>query len=202
VTPGPDEPVAPAPTSTDYTDVVLIASGDGPRGESFEGAWFSVAGEASSIVPLNSSGSFPMVADGYRGMGARVTGTVGAADYASLGHVMYRGSDLFDASAYDGISFYAKGSARLQVSVALAQENNDPSYGLCEDDVSCYNYPSKTISVGTEWTRCVVLFEELAPNPDLPPLPVTPDRIKHWQFGMPSGAFDFSLDELYFVTKP
>lgn len=200
-TPTETEPdPAPAPDATEYEDVQLIASCSGSRGEVYNGAWFAIAGPTSSIVPADSSGTFQMSSGGFDGTAAHVTGTNGEGDYATLGHVMYLGSALFDASAYAGISFEAKATAPLSVGVALAQENNDPSYGLCVDDVSCYDYPRITLEIGTSWQRFVVLFSELKADPSLPDLAVTPDRIKHWQFEMPAGDFDFWVDDLYFVN--
>lgn len=182
-----------------YTDAQLITSCSGPRGEVYDGAWFAISGEQSSIVPTDSSGSFPMSSGGVTGTAAHVTGNVAATDFASLGLVMYFGSAIFDASAYDGISFQAKAAAPLVVAVALAQENNDPSYGLCVEDVSCYNYPQVMLEIGTEWTRYVVPFAALTTDPSLPKLPTTPDRIKHWQFSFQTGDFDLWVDDVYFV---
>ncbi len=199
-----DVAVTDEPVQSSYVEVELISSCSGPRGENFDGAWFAGAGPDSSITPEDSSGTFPMTSGGYAGTSARVVGTVAPGDYAHVGHVMYRGSELFDASDYDGISFYAKAGAAINVRVELAQENSDPFYGLCVEDVSCYNNPALTIAVGTEWTRFVVPFAALTTNPDLPALAVTPGTIKHWQFAMPVGDFDFWLDDLYFVqaTSP
>ena len=183
----------------DYADAQLIASCDASRGEVYDGAWFAVAGPYSSISPADSSGSFPMTSGGYIGTGAHVTGSVTSGDYAQIGHVMYRSSVLFDASAYDGISFYARAAAPLAVKVGLAQENNDPSYGLCVEDVTCYNYPASVVNVGTEWQRFVVPFSALASDPGQVEVAPTPGTIKHFQFSMPPGSFDFWIDELYFV---
>lgn len=183
-----------------YDDVDLIADCSGPRNLLY-GAWFSVAGPSSSIVPADSSGSFPMSADGYVGKAAHVTGTVAAGDYAQLGMNMLLGSDLYDASAYDGISFWAKSPAPLIVEVKIAQKNNDPSYGVCETGITCYKYPHTPIAVGTTWTRYVVPFASMVsdPLPDGGLVPVTPEAVKHFQFSMPVGVFDFWIDEVYFV---
>jgi hypothetical protein len=195
----PSEPPDDVIDEASYTDVQLITECSGSRGEVYDGAWFAISGEQSSIVPTDSSGSFPMSSGGVTGTAAHVTGNVAATDFASLGLVMYFGSAIFDASAYDGISFQAKAAAPLVVAVALAQENNDPSYGLCVEDVSCYNYPQVMLEIGTEWTRYVVPFAALTTDPSLPKLPTTPDRIKHWQFSFQTGDFDLWVDDVYFV---
>jgi hypothetical protein len=83
--------------------------------------------------------------------------------------------------------------------VGLAQQNNDPTYGLCTEDVTCYNYPSVVVNVGPEWTRFVVPFSVLRSDAGRVEVAPTPATIKHFQFGMPAGSFDFWIDELYFV---
>lgn len=145
-----------------------------------------------------TGGEFPVEGSGYSGTGCHISGTMASGDYAHIGHNMYRGAALFDASGYDGISFYARAPSSISVMVGIGQENNEPSYGLCETDVTCYQYPGVTLSVSTEWTRYVVPFSDMQSSPpDL--VPVTPARIKHFQFSMQPGAYDFWLDELYFV---
>ncbi len=81
-----------------------------------------------------------MSAGGYAGSAAHVTGTAAAGDYVQLGVNMCYASDLFDASAYDGFSFWAKAATTLPIQVKLAQENNDPQYSLCDATGSCYLY--------------------------------------------------------------
>lgn len=183
-----------------YSDVELIADCSGPRNLMY-GAWFSVAGPSSSIVPADSSGSFPMSAGGYAGSAAHVTGTMAADDYAQLGMNMLLGSDLFDANAYDGISFWAMSPTGLSIQVEIAQQNNDPTYGVCTTDITCYQYPRTPVAVTPTWTRYVVPFSSMVsePLPDGSLVPVTPAAVKHFQFSMPVGSFDFWIDEVYFV---
>jgi hypothetical protein len=184
-----------------YSDVMLITSCSGSRTEICDGAWFAVAGASSSIQPADSSGSFPMSDGGYAGTAAHVTGTVAAGDYAQLGMNMCYGSDPFDASAYDGISFWAKAATTLPIYVKIAQENNDPHWTYCEKTGSCYYYPKLAVTIGTTWTRYVVPFSALVadPQPDAGPVPVTPAAVKHFQFSFQPGAFDFWIDEVYLV---
>jgi hypothetical protein len=140
-----------------------------------------------------------MTSSGYIGSAARVFGTMAEADYAHVGHNMYRGAALFNASAYAGVSFYAKAASPISVRVGLGQQNNDPSYGVCTPDVTCYKYPEVTISVATAWTRYVVLFSEMQTSPP-GIVATTPATMKHIQFSMEAGAYDFYVDELYFVA--
>jgi hypothetical protein len=182
-----------------YVDVQLISSCSGPRGEVYDGAWYAGAGGASTLSPAHSEGAFPMTSSGYVGSAARISGTMAEADYAHIGHNLYRGAALFNASAYAGVSFYARAAAPISVRVGLGQENNDPGYGVCTPDVTCYKYPEVTISVGTEWTRFVALFSDMETSPP-GAVATTPSTLKHVQFSMEPGAYDFYVDELYFVA--
>jgi hypothetical protein len=183
-----------------YVDVQLISSCSGPRGEVYDGAWYGNAGGASSFSPTHSDGAFPMTAGGYVGSCARIWGTMAQADYAHVGHNMYRGAAIFNASAYAGVSFYAKAASPISVRVGLGQQNNEPTYGLCTPDVTCYKYPEVTITVGTAWTRHVALFADMQTSPP-GVVPTTPGTLKHIQFSMEAGAYDFYVDELYFVAR-
>jgi serine/threonine protein kinase len=186
-----------------YCDVQLIASCSGERGESFNGGWFSVAGPNSTIKPPLPPGPFAMSSGGYLGTAAHVTGSRALGGWAKLGINMLPGTGLLDASGYHGISFYAKADKPMEIQVMLAQENNDPSYGLCAALKTCYNYPRRTVAVGTIWSRFVVPFDALlsAPLAGGGRVPVTPATIKHFEFVMPVGAFDFWVDEIYFVRR-
>jgi Sulfatase-modifying factor enzyme 1 len=186
-----------------YSDVQLIASCSGERGESFNGGWFSVAGPNSTIKPPLPPGPFAMSSGGYLGTAAHVNGSRALGGWAKLGINMRPGTGLFDASGYHGISFYAKADKPMEIQVMLAQENNDPSYGLCAALKTCYNYPRRAVAVGTTWSRFVVPFDALlsAPLAGGGRVPVTPATIKHFAFVMPVGAFDFWVDEIYFVRR-
>jgi hypothetical protein len=184
-----------------YADVQLISSCSGPRGEVYDGAWYAGVGPSSTLSPAFAEGAFPMVSGGYIGSAARIYGTMANGDYAHIGHNMYRGASLFNASAYDGISFFAKAAAPVNVQIGLGQQNNEPTYGQCTPDVTCYKYPGVTINVGTAWTRYVVLFSAMMTEPP-GIVPTTPGTLKHIQFSMSAGTYDFYVDELYFVSGP
>ena len=149
-----------------YIDVQLIASCSGPDGEIFDGAWWSVAGLKSTInPPVPPGGPFSMSSGGYLGTAAHVTGTMALGEYAILGINMRRGRPgLFDASRYDGISFYAKADKPMEIQVGMAQENTDPDCGLCTAMKTCYNHPKLAVTIGTVWSRFVVPFDA-APLP-------------------------------------
>jgi len=181
-----------------YIDIQLITSCSGPRGEIFDGAWWAVAGPKSTIKQPG-----PMSSGGYLGTAAHVTGTRSGAieEYASFGINMRRGSVLFDASGYHGISFYAKADKPMEIQVGMGQENTEPACGLCAAMKTCLNSPKLAVTIGTAWSRFVVPFDALLsdPVPGGGRVPVTPATITQFGFRMPPGAFDFWVDEIYFV---
>lgn len=69
-----------------------------------------------------------------------------------------------DVSAFDGVSFWAKGtsaadnSLRFQVVVAATQAKADG--GDCEKN--CYNHPGKSITLTADWKQYTVKWAELA----------------------------------------
>ena len=177
-----------------YIDIQLIASCSGPRGESFDGAWWSVAGPKSTIEP-HGPGTFFMSSGGYLGTAAHVTGTRSGAieEYVAFGINMRRGGQgLFDASRYDGISFYAKADKPMEIEVEMGQQNTVASGYIC---------PKLAVTIGTVWRRFVVPFGAFRsdPVPGGGRVPVTLATITQFAFRMPPGAFDFWVNEIYFV---
>ena len=54
--------------------------------------------------------------------------------------------------------------------------------------------------MATTWTRYVALFADMQTSPP-GIVPTTPATMKHIQFSMEAGAYDFTVDELYFVAR-
>ena len=178
-----------------YIDTQLITSCSGPLGEIFGGGWWSVTGPKSTIKPHVPPGDFSMSSGGYLGTAAHVTGAraLGGVENAKLGVNLRRGgAPPFDASRYHGISFYAKADKPMEVQVGLGQENSV---------FYRYNNPKLAVTVGTTWSRYVVPFDAILSDP-LPGggrVPVTLATVDFLEFLMPVGAFDFWVDEIYFV---
>jgi len=172
-----------------YIDIQLITSCSGPLGEIFGGTWWSIAGPKSTIRP-----TVPISSGGYLGTAAHVTGTRAFGEYATLGINIF-GHTPFDASRYHGISFYAKADKPMEIQVEMGQKNTEPAYG--------YNRPKLALTVGTVWNRFVVPFDALVsdPVPGGGRVPLTLASIDFFAFAMPVGAFDFWVDEIYFVRS-
>jgi hypothetical protein len=183
---------------------LLISDFEAGRTE-LDGAYFAISGgPAGTISPTVSDVEYAdvlLTPSGYLGQAIRVTGSApdDGASYASLGVMMLRYGLAYDASMYDGIAFYARGTASGRIFVGAMQPNNEPSKGSCIDGVTCYNRPGMILNVTSTWQRYVMPFAQLqSAVQGGTTVPLTPATINGWVFDF-KGSFDFSLDEMYFV---
>ncbi len=70
-------------------------------------------------------------------------------------------SGPYDASAYSGLTFYARVGANTQTEVRLNVTTLQtlPQGGICK---MCYDSFGKTLSLGTEWKQIALTFAELS----------------------------------------
>jgi hypothetical protein len=190
------------PDPNAYLDVQLIASCGSQDNEGYGGFWWSAADGDGIIMPAPNAGfpasAFVTGADAYMGTSLHFSGTV-MTGHALFGVNINVGATFFNASAYDGMSFWARAPVPAMVRVGVGQQNTDSNCSV--DAGTCYDHPSLTVQVGTTWSRIVVPFSLLVPeNGPNPNVPTTPDAIKHFQWGMPpAGAFSVFVDEIYFI---
>ena len=73
-----------------------------------------------------------------------------------------------DISAFDGVTFWAKGSAatsKVNVNFVLPETNEQNAVtggGDCVKDSGCFNHPFKTVPITTSWAQYSVKFSEAA----------------------------------------
>jgi hypothetical protein len=182
-----------------YADSTLLASCDGifNEGVGLGGNWWTAMDgdgkfdQTFNLATMTDTGC-------YMGKCLHATGTV-MTGHALFGVNILENDGYYNASSYDGISFWGKADVPSMIRVGVGQMNTE---GTCSVDAgTCYDHPSLTVTVGTTWTKFVVPFAALVPeNGPNPNVPTTPDSIKHFQWSMPpAGAFSFYLDEIYFV---
>jgi hypothetical protein len=105
----------------------------------------------------------------------------------------------YDASAYTGISFWARSEVGGTVTLVLPDENTDPSGPTC---VVCDHHFLKVVSLTTTWQRYTVLFDELVLEPGGDPVPeaFASGGIVSVQFRFNAGAtYDLWVDDISFV---
>jgi hypothetical protein len=138
------------------------------------GYWFSFKDDRGTSVNPDSDSQttwckpppsklFPMDSGGANGSkySARINGKLAKTDngqWAGMGFALSDGkaSCKFDASKYKGISFWAKGPAKVRL--RAPDVNNAPEGGVCK---TCYNDFGIDLDFGAEWKEYSVPFESL-----------------------------------------
>ena len=106
---------------------------------------------------------------------------------------------VYDASAYTGVTFWARAETTLMVSVVLPDGNTDAAGKVC---TVCDHHWFKPIQVDTEWKRYTITFESLALENGTEPVPTAFDaaQLVALQFRLASGqTYDLWFDDVAFV---
>ena len=177
------------------------------------GYWYTfMDSNGSSITPTAGSqgGTFAMAPGGANGtkFAAHMTGVVGGADtvYAGMGFNFVDPKGTYDASAYKGVSFWAKkgpgstGNVRLKV----PDIDTDPDGKICKE---CFNDFGADLMLTDAWTQYVIEFDNMSQmkgwgSPRMQK--IDPSQLYGMQFQVnEKGApFDIWVDEIYFTGCP
>jgi endoglucanase len=165
--------------------------------------------EGSTVEPAGG-GVFSMTPGGANGSqyALHMGGQLGSASvvYAAMGLNFVDPKGTYDASKYQGISFFAKkgpGSVS-KVRVKVSDKNTDPDGGVCG---ACSNDFGMVLSLSEEWQKFIVPFGALRQesgwgNPR--PRSVSPEAVFAIQFAVneKGKAFDIWVDDLAFTGCP
>lgn len=193
----------------DFEDNDAQASPAEDRG----GYWYTYSDKSGSKVwpePGETGGTFEVSPGGHNNskFAARMRGKLapGPVVYAALGVSLTDPREPYDASRYEGITFYARrgAAATAQARVKLPDGNTDPEGQVCSD---CYNDYGVTLVVGEQWQRFVLPFRDMkqAPNWGAPRRPhIDSKRLIaiNWEVNTPGADFDLWVDDLAFICKP
>jgi hypothetical protein len=186
------------------------------------GHWdFSKDLSTGTIMPAGTAALKPEMGGANGTMYAmHVTGTNLTGWGAALAAEVANGCP-FDASAYGGISFYAKGTStvaeganKLLVLVGNPEYLPKPA-GFCDGaavpaDPACFSRHRVTIDLTPEWKQYVIAWSDLMPPTYYTTGPAFgANRITDVVFNAsgplpamtPAASFDFWVDELQFVPK-
>lgn len=170
---------------------------------------YTFRGGETQVEPTAGAdgGVFTMSLGGANGSqhAARMHGTVGGDEgaFAGLGFNFTDPQLAFDASDYEGISFFARrgpnsgGNVRLKI----PDRKTFPAGGECSE---CYNDFGVDLELSEQWQHFVFRFEELAQLPDWgSPRPSSIDASGLFgiQFQVQGAGADFDLwiDDLAFI---
>jgi hypothetical protein len=194
------------------TATVMTASG-----------YWDWSNDGTGMVTPASTATLMTSAPGANGtaMGLHVTATGHTGWGAALAAELSNGCP-FDASAYGGISFWAKGTStvlegtnKLLVLVGMPEFIPTENGGFCNDsatlmppDPNCYARHRVLIDLAPDWKQYTIAWTDLAAPTYLVGGPAfNPNRIRDIVFNAsgpspamtPVASFDFSVDELKFV---
>jgi endoglucanase len=174
------------------------------------GYWYTYADkEGSTVWPEqgDKGGTFTLVEGGHDSKFAvEVKGKLAGKSivYAAMGLNFRDPKEAYDASMYEGITFWAKsGTGPAKMTVKMPDGNTDPDGQVC---TACFNDYGAQITLTNQWQRIVLPFRALRQEPDwgAPRKPhVDPKRLFaiHFEAKTPGSDYDFWIDDIAFVCK-
>jgi endoglucanase len=170
------------------------------------GYWYTFMDKAGSTMTPAAGGTFTMSPGGANGSGyaAHVSGKVGTGQvvYAGVGFNFVDPKGPYDATAYKGISFWAKaGSAGTKVRLKVPDGDTDPDGKVC---TACFNDFGADLELTTTWTQYTVPFAGMAQLQgwgEPHPAGLAPGKLYgvQWQVSTPGAAYDVWVDDVAFT---
>jgi hypothetical protein len=199
-----------------------------PGGSTASGTWdFSKDTSAGTIMPVNTMALLP-VDGGQAGKGLHVTGTGLVGWGAALAAILNGTTSSFDASAFDGVAFYTKGTSDVfegkdKLFVSARMYELLPGTGSCCKDpppgmpngIECYATHFTVVDLTADWKEVKIEWKDfgkrtwgLGSSTDF-----NPNRIRDIVFGFnhdgaatggtpaAGASFDVYIDGLRFLKK-
>ncbi len=174
------------------------------------GYWYTFADKAGSSVTPAAGGTFAMSEGGANGSkhAAHMSGKVGGGTivYAGMGFNFVDPKGPYNASAYKGISFWAKigAGSTTHVRVKIPDGNTDPDGKVCTD---CFNDFGADLELTPSWTKYTIPFRSTSQLAGWgAPHPGSIDASKlyglQWQVNTPGASYDIWVDDVEFTGCP
>ena len=209
---------APKPiTAKSACPRLVVARGDAPLVDDWEeddslvfprdgrgGNWATYDDGTGKQTPPDKSPLFPSRIAGGRGSSTRALHVFGG-KFTNWGVTF--GAELanaacYDASAYAGVSFVAKGPGVVKVGLQMLDIQDVRYGGLCKTD--CYNAHRKVVELSKSWKEYTVRWEDLHQLYEAgPPLAFDPSRVRFLEFSIApeDTPFDLWIDDVSFVKR-
>ncbi|MFZ5893951.1 MAG: hypothetical protein ACOY0T_23010 [Myxococcota bacterium] len=173
-----------------------------PTADGRTGVWLTFDdGTAKQNFP---SGSQPTSVFTHGGRSRRALHLRGGrfSDWGVVFGTDFANGACYDASAYAGIEFWAKGPARVHVGVQIIDIQSPKFGGFCEKD-NCYNSHRKPVELDRTWKRYSVRWEELQQVRPTGTVPFDVRRIRFLEFALfkDDTPFDIWIDDVRFVSR-
>jgi len=193
-------------SSTGGTPVAPELIDDGEDGnnrirlnEGRNGYWSTFGPAACSVSPTNTMATrFMTAVSGESGTGdfaLHFTSKGGADDSCGVGFDLVNPKDIYDGSAYSGISFGARSDAGEQtVYVKISTAGTDPAFDECDPDAAidspeqCYDHYFAEIALDDTYREYTVAFTDLIQE--------------GWGFEPPHGFDATEIVGVQWVAKP
>ena len=175
------------------------------------GYWYTFVDKVGSTVwpeAGEAGGTFAPTEGGYNSKyAAEFKGKIGTAAivFGALGMNFQDPKAAYDASKYEGVTFFAKrgpnstGKVRLKV----PDKNTDPEGGVCSE---CFNDFGTDLNLTEQWQRFVLPFRDLKQlegwgSPRKPHVDPTTLFGLQWQVNVPGADYDIFIDNVGFICK-
>jgi endoglucanase len=176
-----------------------------------KGYWYTFVDKAGSTITPPAAQKFQMSPGGANAStnAARMMGKMsptGEPLFAGMGFSFTEPKAGYDATAYTGISFYAKvgpGSAKA-VRLKVPDANTDPVGKVCTE---CFNDFGADLTLTEQWQKYAIPFATMKQMDGWgSPHPATIDKSKlygvQWQVTQPGASYDLWIDSVQFTGCP
>jgi hypothetical protein len=198
---------------------LVVARGDAPLLDDWEekdsrvapfdgraGSWATYDDGTGKQTPPDKSPLFPARLPAARGASSQALHMFGGKfkDWGVTFGAELANAACYDASAYAGIEFWAKGGGVLKVGLQMIDVQDEKYGGFCKSEPDCYNTHRKLVRLSKSFQHYTVRWEELAQLYAAgPPLAFDPKRVRFLEFGIgpESTPFDVWIDDVAFVKR-
>lgn len=169
-----------------------------------EGAWAFVTDGTGTTLPDNPA-SLLTATGGADGTASslRVKGQ-GFSLWGAVLILPFRGVCPYDASAYGGIEFWAKGSGKLAAELRDEATTAAEFGGVCvnETDVQCCeDYHAKLITLSPDWQKFSFKWTALQQAGTGYEVPFDPSKLVGLSLNSSGADFDLWIDQVAFIAK-
>lgn len=172
------------------------------------GYWYTAADPKGSAI--SPSGEFTPGEGGAAGSkkSAHVSGKTAAGDGAwgaGFGLSLLPDNQIYDASKYAGVSFWAKAGDKSTTSVRfkVADVNTRPEGKVCKEPGGCWNHFGTDLTLSKEWKEHSIKFTDLKQQEgwgDPRPPALTANQAMSLDWSVSGGQeFDVWVDEVKFI---
>ena len=177
------------------------------------GYWYTfVDTSGSTVTPTAGSmgGTFTMAPGGAAGTkyAAHMTGQIGGGStvYAGMGLNFVDPKGTYDATAYKGVSFWAKKGpgSTSNVRLKFPDSNTDPDGKVCKE---CFNDFGSDLKLTDDWVQYTIPYIAMSQmkgwgSPHTPGVDSSKVYGMQFQVNEPGSKFDIWVDEIQFTGCP